>query len=218
MAGHAGQGAGDTGEPDVAGLLERGADRAIKAGLGGWWERRTENEKVATGFIAFGLALGPLGMGLLGAIGALFKDEIPSSKQLEAVFWLLIITAPLAAFVILFVWVVGKHAPFPVAAGAAAIAAVVAAGLMTNSSVPDKLSGLYCYAEYGGGRVAYERACHDFNSLGFVLENADRASPSGAGKVFGSAVAYTSDSRGSVMALASMMVAFGIGLLLRERA
>jgi hypothetical protein len=197
-------------------LLRKGADKAIESGLGGWWQQRNDNEKLATGLIAFGVAIGPLGLGLLGALGALFKDAIPSSQQLEGVFWLLLITAPLAAFCIVVVWVAGKHGPLPGALGAAAIAAVVVSALLSQSSVPNELAGLYCYAEVDGGGIAYESQCREFNHAGFVAENQSRASPTGAAAVFGSALVYTVDARGSIMAFAAIMVSIGVGLLFRE--
>jgi hypothetical protein len=197
-------------------LVAKGADHAIEAGLKGWWKQRTEIEKVATGLIASGVAIGPLGLGLLGAVAALYKDAIPSTEQIKAVWWLLLITAPLAAFVIVAIWITGRFGPIPVGLGAAAVAAVLASSAMSHSVIPTKLAGLYCAAEISGNGVVYQDECEKFDYAGFVGENASRAGPSGAVNVLSSAVAYTVDARGSIMAFAALLVSGGLGLLLRE--
>jgi hypothetical protein len=43
-------------------------------------------------------------------------------------------------------------------------------------------------------------------------------SPSASADIFSSAVAYTSDARGTAMAVAAIMASIGIGMLLREQA
>jgi hypothetical protein len=200
-------------------LLEKGADKVVKTGLEGWWEDRNDAEKTATGLIAAALALGPLGQGLLAAAGALFAaGDIPSSKQIEALFWLLWITAPLAAFVVVAVWLPGKLANGPVALIAAGAASVAAAWATLASEAPKALAGVYCYADFRGAGVAYEEQCRAFNNAGFIADNAPRVgSPSASADIFSSAVAYTADARGTAMALAAIMASVGIGLLLREQ-
>ena len=199
-------------------LLRKGADKAVKAGLAGWWERRNETEKAATMLIAFALAIGPLGQGFLGAMGVLFgNNSVPSSKQVEAVIWLLVITAPLAAFVLVAGSLVGKHASGPVAFGAASFAAVFLAWAMINSPPPERLAGVYCYADVNSGGVVYEEQCRQFNNAGFYAENADRAgNPSASADVFSSLITYTVDARGLLMTFASLLASFGLVMIVRE--
>lgn len=198
-------------------LLRKGADEVVKSGLSGWWEHRTDVEKRATLLIGAALAIGPLGQGIAATFGVLLGEgSIPTSKQLEAVLWLLLITAPLAAFTIVVVslWYSG-----PMTWIAAGAAAVLAAGVLSTSDVPKSLAGVYCYAEVGDGRVVYEEQCRDFNDAGFYAENAPRVGTlSESANIFSSAVAYTIDARGTVMAFASILASAGIGLIIRERA
>lgn len=197
--------------------MGKAADAVVKRGLGGWWANRTEAEKAATLLLAFAVAIGPLGQGFLGAIGALFNNAIPNGKQFEGAVWLFVITAPLAAFVLPVVWLPGKHASVPVTLGVAGIASVAAAWLMANSGVPDSLSGIYCYADIDTGGIVYENECRDFNNAGFYAENAPRAgSPSASADIFSSAVAYTTDARGAVMAFAGILGSIGLGMIVRE--
>jgi hypothetical protein len=197
--------------------VRKGADKAVKAGLSGWWAKRSSTEQAATALIGVALAIGPLGQGLLAAFGALFKDEIPSSKQIEALIWLLWITLPLAAFVFIVVWLPGKAA-MPVTLIVAGIAALAGAYLTKNTGAPTKLAGIYCYAEASGGRVVYEQQCRDFNNAGFIAENAPRVgNPSQSPQIYSSALAYTVDARGSVMAFAAILAAIGLGLIARQR-
>lgn len=210
-------GQGKSNAADVlSAALERGADKAVVAGLSGWWARRSETEKTATALIAFAITIGPLGMGLLAAAGALFNSEVPNGRQVAAVFWLFLIAAPLAAFCLVFVSTAGKHAAVPVALGLAAVAAVLVSGGLTNSPIPSELAGLYCYAGLGGGEIVYEAQCRKFDNAGFVAANRGRTSPSGGALVFASAVAYTADARGSIMAAAAILASIGVGLLIRE--
>jgi len=193
-------------------LFRKGADRAVAAGLRGWWDARSEKERVATALIAAGLAIGPLGQGLLGAASALYSNAMPGSKQLEAVWWLFILTGPLAVFCFVFAVTVSKHAAPAVAGGLAAVGAVLTSMVLTGAAVPSKLAGLYCYAAPG----SYEHQCRVFDHAGFVADNASRANPTGAMEVFGSAVAYTVDARGSFMALSAIVVFGALGWLARE--
>jgi hypothetical protein len=197
-------------------LRRKAADEVVKSGLSGWWEHRTDVEKRATLLIAAALAIGPLGQGIIATFGVLFgAGSIPTSKQLEAVLWLFLITAPLATFVIVLVslWFTPPAWLF------AGMAAVFAALVLSTTDVPKSLAGVYCYAEISGGGVVYERQCRDFKAAGFYAENAPRVgnNRSESAKIFASAVAYTSDARGSVMAVASILASIGIGLIIRER-
>jgi len=89
---------------------------------------------------------------------------------------------------------------------------------MINSPVPDRLAGVYCYAGLSGGQVVYEEQCREFNNAGFYAENAPKAgSPSASADIFSSAVAYTVDARGVLMAFASILASIGLGLIVRER-
>lgn len=172
-------------------------------------------QRAGIGLLLAGATLGPLGLGFLAATEVLFGPEIPSSEQVAAIGWLFIITLPLAVFVAIVVIGFGR-ASFPVLIGAAAIAAVIISAFLANSPAPTRLGDFYCYAEVKNGAVEYEKACRDFDHAGFVAENAPRASPTGAPVVLGSLLAYTSEARGSVMALASILAAIGVGLLIRH--
>ncbi len=85
-----------------ADAVEKQADSVVQAGLAGWWQRADEDSKAAVLMICAGAAIGPLGQGLLAGLGILFGDPaLPSSKQIYAVFWLLVLTAPVAAFAVI---------------------------------------------------------------------------------------------------------------------
>ena len=194
---------------------EKVADKALTTALKGWWSRRTDVQKLATGLIAFAIAIGPAGEGFFAAIGALYNNKIPSTKQVEAVFWLLWIALPIPAFIL-----VGFLAAGRVSGGAALVlagAACLGAAFVYGGPVPNKLAGLYCYADTRGGKIIYEEKCREFNKLGFVADNAARVGrPTEAGKIFGSALAYTKDARGDVMTFAAVLASLGVGLLIRK--
>ena len=208
------------GAKSIDDLVGKGADKVVKTGLEGWWAARNETEKIATGLIAAALALGPLGQGILAATGALFAaGDVPTSKQIEALFWLLWITAPLAAFVVAVVWLPGKVANGGVSLIIAGAASVAAAWLTMASEAPKSLAGVYCYANFQGGGVAYEEQCRAFNNAGFIADNTPRVgNPSASVDIFSSAVAYTADARGTAMALAAILASIGVGMLFRENA
>lgn len=195
-------------------VLRKGADKAIEAGLRGWWSRRSPYQKVAIGLISFGLAIGPLGQGVFAAFGALFDDKIPNSTQVEALVWLLWITAPLAAFCITCVWLtrMSKH-PIGIIISAG-FASFLAACAVFASGVPKDLAGVYCYADLQGTHVIYEHQCRTFNSWGFIAENASRVGHSGSAQIGYSAYAYTVDARGWLMAFAAILASAGVGVLL----
>jgi hypothetical protein len=197
-------------------LLRKGADKALARGLAGRWQRRSPGERFSTRLIGVGLAIGPLGQGALGSFRALYKNDIPNLEQLAAVWWLFLITAPLAAFGLILSWALGKVGSVPGVLGAAAAASVLASAALSNSVVPNHLAHFYCYAEVAGGASVYEEECRDFNHAGFAADTRGRVSPSGAVAVFGAAIAYTVDARGSLMAISALLVSTGIGLLLRE--
>ena len=150
--------------------------------------------------------------------GALFgKGSIPGSTQVEAVFWLLLITAPLAVFVIVAVSAFG-HGPVLGVLAFAAVASVVVGGFMRYIDVPESLAGVYCYADVSSsGGVVYEEQCREFNNAGFYADNAQIVgNRSASPQIFASALAYTIDARGFLMAMASIMAGIGIGILIRE--
>lgn len=65
------------------------ADEALDHTFSGWLARTDENQKLALVGLAFALALGPLGQGLLAAFGVLFdKAAVPNTQQIEATWWL----------------------------------------------------------------------------------------------------------------------------------
>lgn len=198
-------------------VLRKGADKALEHAVSGWWERRSSTERTATALIAFGLAIGPLGQGLFAALGALYRNSIPSTRQLEAVWWLLVTTAPLAGGVFTAALRFGRHHPMHVLVPAA-LAALLAGFVAASSPAATELAGFYCYADFDGTAPVYESACREFDHRGFVAENRPYAgSPSGSARILASAVAYTVDARGTLMVVASVSVSVGLGLLLRGR-
>jgi hypothetical protein len=44
-------------------LTSKFQDKAVEAGLGGWWKRADENKKLAVGALIAAAVLGPLGQG-----------------------------------------------------------------------------------------------------------------------------------------------------------
>jgi hypothetical protein len=198
-------------------ILDHAKDKVAEKVLGGWWSQRSDTEKVATALLITGAALGPLGQGLLAVVGQLYVDAIPTAKQIEATGLLLWLTLPVAAFLIVIVAVPGKHGSFPVALILAGIASVASASLTYASHAPNRLADFYCFADASNGVIVYEHQCRSFNTAGFVTENVSRlGSPSRSADILSSAVAYTSDARGSLMVVAGILAAVGIGLLFRE--
>ena len=200
------------------GLGEKLADRAIHSGLRAWWENTDENQKVAITGLGVAAAIGPLGQGILASVGMLFsKAALPSSEQLQAVYWLFVITLPVAIGVALFVFLAGRVGvpviliwvgPLTLAAGAA----------MASTPAPLALGDLYCYASYEGGlQVEYEDECRTFDTLGFTTRARPLVgSPSGGAQIWQWAVLYTADARGSAMVLASIIAAASGGYLVRR--
>jgi hypothetical protein len=135
------------------------------------------------------------------------------------VFWLLLITAPLATFVIVAVAAFG-HGPLGGVLAFAAFAAVLVGGVMRGVDVPESLAGVYCYADVTpSGEVVYERECREFNNAGFYAENAPIVgNRSASPQILASAFLYTVDARGYLMAFASLAAGIGIGILIREQA
>ena len=202
---------------EVDKAVESQADAAIKRGLAGWWAQADEGQKFATAGLTAAAVLGPLGQGILAAFGVLFSEAaLPSSKQIAAVFWLFVITLPVAAWILVVVLAVGKMA-FPAVLVGAGIAAYLGGQLMSSPSIPQKVGDLYCYASLGSNGVHYESYCRDFDTAGFVSHTYDKVGkPSGSADIFGWAVAYTSDARGSIMVLASIIAAISAGYLIRR--
>jgi|GEM_PF-3352818 len=193
-------------------------DKVAEPSLKRWWSRRSTTERWAMGAIALAIAIGPLGQGLPAGFGALFDDKIPSSKQLEALLWLLWIALPLVAFILVVVVLAGRISGGTVAI-LAGIAAVSAAAVVEHSPAPKQLAGLYCYADARDGSVLYEQECREFNTSGFIAENEPRmGNPSSATEIYASAVAYTADARGTIMALSAILASVGVGLLIRRQA
>jgi hypothetical protein len=194
------------------------ADKVAEPSLKRWWSRRSTTERWATGLIALALAIGPLGQGIPAGFGALFDDKIPSSKQVEALLWLLWIALPLVAFILVGFVLAGRISGGLVAI-LAGIAAVSAAVVVEHSPAPKGLAGLYCYADARGGRVLYEQECREFNASGFIAENEPRVgNPSSATEIYASAVAYTADARGTIMVMSAILASVGVGLLIRRQA
>lgn len=201
----------------AAGDVLRGqVDRALEAGAAGWWSSLDESQKFAVGALGFAAAIGPIGQGLVAALGSLFKPAIPSSTQVEAVFWLFLITLPLAAGVLVFVLAAGRGPLGGVLAFTGGVT-FIAGAAMASIAIPDKLGDFYCYADFSGGAIVYEQQCRDFDSLGFVTQTHDIAgSASGAPEVVGWAFVYVADARGFVMAMASVIAAVAAGYLIRR--
>jgi len=206
----------DDAPPPLDKAVERAADKVVKTGFTGWWATTDDNQKLAWYAILAGALIGPLGQGVPATFGALYKSPVPSGMQLEAVFWLLLITAPVAAFIIVG-WLAAGHMPGGAALILAAGVCVLAGGVMNSASIPKSLAGVYCYADASGAPPVYESACREFNNAGFYAENAERVgNPSESANVFSSAVAYTADSRGSLMVFASILASLGVAHLVRR--
>jgi hypothetical protein len=197
--------------------IEKQADAAIKSGLAGWWARADENQKAAVVGLAVAAAIGPLGQGIAGAFGVLFKEAaLPSGKQVEAVFWLFLITLPVVAFILALMTLAGRMAG-PAVLIAAGAASYFGGVWMASASIPDHLGDLYCYATLRSGGVHYEKACREFDTLGFLSHTQGSVgNPSKSADIFGWAAVYTADARGEVMLFAAIVGAIAGGYLLRR--
>jgi hypothetical protein len=200
----------------VENLAWKAADRAVAGGLKGWWANADDETKTAVGVLLAAVTVGPLGQGILAALQVLYSPKIPSAKQVEAVFYLAAITAPVffaagAFFLAL------RAMPTPaviILAGGIAFALGIG---MAKSSAPTTLGKVYCYADYRGGGVVYEEECRRFDSLGYASAvGRPPRGPSEAANAFRWAVIYTADARGSVMALAGVAAGGALGYLTRR--
>jgi hypothetical protein len=196
---------------------EARADKAIQAGLAGWWARADDNQKLAWKGLAAAAALGPLGQGLLAAAGILFAAAaIPTTDQLTAVVWLFLIAAPVALWCFTMGAFLGTGS-FATAAVVAGAASYVGGALLAGGGVPAQLGDLYCFAAFTPTGIEYEHACRAFDALGF-LHNARPyiGSVSGSAKVAEWALVYTADARGTAMATAAVIGGFSAGYLARR--
>lgn len=196
--------------------LERGADRAIGAASAGWWARADDNQKLAVWAAVAAVTIGPLGLGVAGLLKVLYGGpSVPGSEQLQAVFYLLVITAPIAIGVGIIVFLAGKVATpglVLLAGGASYLAgAGVASATMT------KLGDFYCYAGFKDGAVVYETGCRAYDQAGFIAATGGPpGSPGEAAEVMGWAFVFVSESRGAIMAVAGVVAAAAVAYLLRR--
>src|SRR5215211_6789943 len=201
----------------IGDVVQKQADRAIEAGLAGWWSRADEGQKIAVWALVAAAVVGPLGQGLLGLFGVLYEGpSLPSGKQVEAVAVLFLITLPVAAWVLAVVLLLGKMSG-PGVLIAAGVVSYFGGVAMAGAGVPKDLGDFYCFADLSDQGISYESACRQFDTLGFVSNTYDKVgSPSGSPEIFQWAVIYTADARGMVMVLASIVASVALGYLIRR--
>lgn len=206
---------------DLQAILANGtkgvADTAIEGSTAGWLARADDNQKIALIGLAAAAAIGPAGQGILAALGALFKSAaVPSGDQLMAVTWLLVITAPVAAWCFVFALAAGRGS-FASVLAIAGVAAYLGGVLLASLGIPAQLGDLYCFASFTPAGVEYEHACRAFDALGFLGKAAPYlGSPSGSAKIAEWAMVYVADARGSAMALAGILAGLSAGYLVRR--
>ena len=205
------------GQQGLDSLLERGGDKALEHTFKGWLSRADDNQKFALIALAFALALGPLGQGLLAALGVLFNDaSIPSTVQLEATFWLILITLPIALPVFVCVAYWGRLSLYGMAF---VVALCVFWGVSQQDYVNTQRGDVYCYAELHGLETTYESECREFNQRGFASDASQihGPPPAAAGMLAGLAFSYTAEARGFLMAFCGVVAAASIGYLVRRQ-
>lgn len=198
-------------------MLDDAANEALQKGLAGWFSRLDGAEKWALVGLGVALALGPLGLGLAAAFGALFeKPAIPNTQQIEATWWLLWITLPVATPVFLAVAFGGRGYDQVIFL---AVILCIFWAVGQQETINTKRGDLYCYAELDERGVAYEPLCRDFNEYGFVSDASRVTGPPAARASLLTAVAfgYTVDARGLVMALSGILAAVCLGYLARRQ-
>lgn len=198
-------------------LLEKGADEVLDHTFKGWLSRTDESQKAALVGLAFALALGPLGQGLAAAFGVLFDEaSIPSTQQLEATWWLVVITLPVALPVFVCVAFWGRWSQGAIAA---VVIACVIWAVGQQDTVNTQRGNLYCYAELNGLEASYESKCRKFDQYGFLSDAQRIQGPpqARAGLLTGLAFAYTADARGALMAVCGVIAAICLGYLVRRQ-
>jgi hypothetical protein len=207
--------------------VTKAADDAIKSSTAGWLARADARQRLALSALAFALAIGPLGQGLLAASGALFDEAaVPTTQQLRAVGWLFLIAAPVVLPILgyMFFGEVDGAGPARMSprsllflcAFLAIVGASVAGGASQNLA-----ADTYCYADLHGLEVHYEQQCRKFDDLGFMkaTENAMQKTSNPyarAGAVLVVAAIFTIDARGALMVVAAALAAWAVGYLLRR--
>ncbi len=175
-----------------------------------WWHGLSGEERLAWSVLVLAGLVGPLGMGVMAALGQLYRGGVPSINQFEAVALLAIVAAPvfLGASVLLLTARLGAVA-FMWAAMAA-----LAGGAATSSLGPTtSLGNFYCYRSFS----VSEHACRVFDQAGFAQSaHAAGGGPSGGARVLGFAVAYTADARGLLMAVCGVVAGLAAGYLIRQ--
>lgn len=183
-------------------------DQAVAAIAGGWYARADDGQKFAVALVAAAAVLGPLGQGLLAALETLYSSKLPSAEQVEAVFWLAVLTLPVFAAAAAGLYFAGRLASGAVLA-VAALAAVGGFYAMVAFGVPTHLGDVYCYND---GRVL-ERTCRDFDEWGFTSRVSSADSPT---EILSIAYVYTADARGGLMAACGVVAGLGCGYLARR--
>lgn len=198
-------------------MLNDAADEALQKGLAGWLSRLDWNQKLALVGLSAALVLGPLGQGIAAAFGALFeKAAIPNTQQIEATWWLLLITLPVATpvFLVVAFWDRGNDGWVVLA-----VIGCIFWAVGQQETVNTKRGDLYCYAELTDRGAAYESRCRDFDEYGF-LSDASRVHgppPAQAGLLTALAFGYTVDARGLLMVFSGILAAVCIGYLVRRQ-
>ena len=190
-------------------------DGRVDAAFQGWFQGQSPDRRLATRLLLFSALVGVVGVPILSAVQAVRVPGLDRGN-VEAVFWLLVLTAPVAAYAGLVTWTLGK-ASFPVTLILAGAAAYFAGVGLANGGVPADLGDLYCFASVNTGGVYYESACRQFDALGFLSSAEPYAgSPSGSPQVFSWAFVYVAEARGIVMAVCGIVAGGALGYLFRE--
>lgn len=199
----------------VADKLAELGDQALEQAGEGWLQRLDEHQRAALVTLLAALAIGPLGMGLLGMLDVLFGGaKVPGISQLEAVVALAVMTGPVFAWTGVLGFSIAKGVLTPVVLGIASIAAYGAGALLAGMDVPATLGDFYCYAALNGSAIDYEQACRAFDGLGFLQQTAGIAgSPTRSPEVAQWAFLFVAEARGTVMAAAGAVAGAAAGYL-----
>ena len=194
--------------PDM-GDANKHIDKHTKQQRETWWKSLSSNEQTAWGALFAAAAIGPLGMGILAALGNLYSGKVPTADQFEAVLLLAVLTAPVFLGLATLVALAHHGAPSFIWAGAAA----VLGGWVTSTLGPaTSLGKFYCYRSFD----TLEHACRVFDQAGFQLDAASAGGgPTGGARILGFAFVYVADARGALMAICGVVAGLAVGYLIR---
>ena len=176
-----------------------------------------DSQKLALVGLAVALTLGPLGQGLAAAFGVLFdKAAIPSTQQIEATWWLLLITLPIALPVFLLTAFWGRGSDGLIVLG---VIVCVFWAVGQQETVNTQRGDLYCHAELNSLEAEYEAQCRDFDEYGFLSDASRIQGPPAAhaGLLTALAFGYTVDARGMLMVFCGILAAVCLGYLVRRQ-